>query len=50
MIELLGTVTREVHPEGHSDKILARAGEASTGKALYPCNCLPSTHRHPLQV
>ncbi|PKU61784.1 putative mitochondrial protein ymf40 [Dendrobium catenatum] len=36
--------------EDNSHTILARAGEASTGKAPYPYNCLPPTLRHPFQV
>ncbi|KAK7838024.1 hypothetical protein CFP56_020345 [Quercus suber] len=34
----------------NSHTILAKAGEASTGKALYPYNCLPPTLRHPFQI
>ncbi|KAK4343795.1 hypothetical protein RND71_036889 [Anisodus tanguticus] len=36
--------------EGDSHIILARAGEASTGKAPYPYNCLPPTLHHPFQA
>ncbi|KAL0008386.1 hypothetical protein SO802_009888 [Lithocarpus litseifolius] len=36
--------------EDDSHTILARAGEASTGKALYPYNCLPPTFYHPFQI
>ncbi|KAI0493878.1 hypothetical protein KFK09_024004 [Dendrobium nobile] len=36
--------------EDNSHTILARAGEASTGKAPYPYNCLLPTLRHPFQV
>ncbi|KAK4357281.1 hypothetical protein RND71_022891 [Anisodus tanguticus] len=36
--------------EGDSHIILARAGEASMGKAPYPYNCLPPMLRNPFQV
>ncbi|KAK7368481.1 hypothetical protein VNO80_10507 [Phaseolus coccineus] len=36
--------------EDDSHTIIARAREASTGKAPYPYNCLPPTLRHPFKV